>query len=110
LSATRGLKCRPEALYKSILGRVDSGVGSERAPANSLIEKDKVIMRISTFVSAIALGVLLSGSAFALDAAAPAPDAAARAAKSAECSKQADAKGLHGKDRKKFREECKKAK
>jgi hypothetical protein len=25
-----------------------------------------------------------------------------------ECSKEADAKGLHGKARKKFREECKK--
>ncbi len=70
-------------------------------------------MRISTFVSAIAFGVLLSSAAYALDAAAPAAtsaDAAARAAKSAECSKQADAKGLHGKERKKFREECKKAK
>ena len=28
----------------------------------------------------------------------------------AECSKEADAKGLHGKERKKFREECKKGK
>ena len=27
---------------------------------------------------------------------------------SLECSKQADAKGLHGKERKKFRSECKK--
>jgi len=26
-----------------------------------------------------------------------------------ECSKEADAKGLHGKERKKFRAECKKA-
>jgi hypothetical protein len=47
---------------------------------------------------------------------APAPKAAAPAAKakpertaaSLECSKQADAKGLHGKERKKFRSECKK--
>ena len=29
-------------------------------------------------------------------------------AKSQECSKEADAKGLHGKERKKFREKCKK--
>ena len=29
-------------------------------------------------------------------------------AESLECSKQADAKGLHGKERKKFRAECKK--
>ena len=66
-------------------------------------------MKISTFVSALALGVFVSGAAFALDAAdTPKPDATAKAAKSAECSKQADAKGLHGKERKKFREECKK--
>lgn len=31
-----------------------------------------------------------------------------RTAKSIECSKQADAKGLHGKERKKFRSQCKK--
>ena len=30
----------------------------------------------------------------------------AKAAKSKECSTQADAKGLHGKPRKKFRAEC----
>jgi hypothetical protein len=30
-------------------------------------------------------------------------------AESLECSKEADAKGLHGKERKKFRSECKKA-
>jgi hypothetical protein len=32
-----------------------------------------------------------------------------RSAASVECSKEADAKGLHGKERKKFRSECKKA-
>jgi hypothetical protein len=31
-----------------------------------------------------------------------------RTAASLECSKQADAKGLHGTDRRKFRSECKK--
>lgn len=49
----------------------------------------------------------------AAPAAAPAtaaPKAAApRSAASIDCSKQADAKGLHGKDRKKFRSDCKKA-
>ncbi|WP_290992325.1 PsiF family protein [Hyphomicrobium sp.] len=39
-----------------------------------------------------------SGAAFA---------AAEKSAASVECSKQADAKGLHGKERKKFREQCK---
>ena len=44
------------------------------------------------------------------DAAAPmAKTAKPRSAESLECSKQADAKGLHGKERKKFRSECKKA-
>lgn len=32
----------------------------------------------------------------------------ARSAESIECSKQADAKGLHGKERKAFRAKCKK--
>jgi hypothetical protein len=32
-----------------------------------------------------------------------------RTAASLECSKEADAKGLHGKERKKFRSECRKA-
>ena len=32
----------------------------------------------------------------------------ARSAESIECSKQADAKGLHGKERKTFRAKCKK--
>ena len=40
----------------------------------------------------------------------PAPASADdKQAKSKACSAQADAKGLHGKERKKFREECKKA-
>jgi hypothetical protein len=62
--------------------------------------------------------MLLMSSAFA-QTAAPAPTAAPAAkadtkapvvhsAASLECSKEADAKGLHGKERKKFRSECKK--
>ena len=44
------------------------------------------------------------------DSAAPAAKTAKpRTAESLECSKEADAKGLHGKERKKFRSECKKA-
>lgn len=45
------------------------------------------------------------------DAAAPADKKAAkpRTAASLECSKEADAKGLKGKERRKFRSECKKA-
>ncbi len=41
----------------------------------------------------------------AATAAAPTDDA--KKAKSKECSAEADAKGLHGKERKKFREQCK---
>jgi len=44
------------------------------------------------------------------DTAAPADKKMAKphSAESLECSKEADAKGLHGKERKKFRAECKK--
>jgi invasion protein IalB len=67
---------------------------------------------------ALAASLLLAGSAFAQTpspAASPAPAAAAtskstkpHSAASIECSKEADAKGLHGKERKKFRSDCKK--
>ena len=79
-------------------------------------------MKITTFVAALGVACLVASSAFATDAAAPAatpspaassamkPDKAAMEAKSQECSKEADAKGLHGKERKKFREQCKKGK
>ena len=72
-------------------------------------------MRFSTLVTAIALSALTSGAAFALDAAeptpgpAPAADAAAKAAKSSDCYKQADLKNLHGDKRRQFHHECMKA-
>ena len=64
--------------------------------------------------TAATLALLSGGAAYAQAPAAdkPAADAAkakpVRSAKSLDCSKQADAKGLHGKERKKFRSECKK--
>ena len=77
--------------------------------------------KISTLATATALAsLLLMGGAFAQTAAPAAKEAAPKAdakmakeakprtAESLECSKQADAKGLHGKERKKFRSECKK--
>jgi hypothetical protein len=82
------------------------------------------MMTLSSRVAATAIAsLLLMGSAFAqttAPAATPAAPAAAPAAKaekkpmirtaaSLECSKQADEKGLKGKERKKFRSECKKA-
>lgn len=79
-----------------------------------------------TFASRAAVAALASllvtGAAYAqsappakadtkTDAAAPADKKAAKqhTPESIECSKEADAKGLHGKERKKFRSECKKA-
>ena len=77
-----------------------------------------------TFASRVAVlavaSLFLTGSAFAQTPAPAAPDAKAapmakttkakpeQTAESKECSTQADAKGLHGKERKKFRSECKK--
>ncbi|MGY3585741.1 hypothetical protein ACVIGB_005202 [Bradyrhizobium sp. USDA 4341] len=80
------------------------------------------MMKISKLATATALAsLLLVGGAFAQTAAPAAKEAAPKAdgkmakeakprtAESLECSKEADAKGLHGKERKKFRSECKKA-
>jgi psiF repeat len=78
------------------------------------------MMKLSSLATAAALASqLLTGSAFA-QTAAPAKDATKteakapaekkeakpRTAASLECSKQADDKGLKGKERKKFRKEC----
>jgi invasion protein IalB len=83
-------------------------------------KKDLLTMKIITLVSACAVSAfLMGGAAYAIDAAPAAPAKPAstssmstttHSAKSVECSKEADAKGLHGKERKKFREECKKGK
>ena len=72
------------------------------------------MMTISSRAAATAFAsLLLMGSAFA-QATAPAAKTDTKApvvhtAASLECSKEADAKGLHGKERKKFRSDCKKA-
>ena len=72
------------------------------------------MMTISSRAAATAFAsLLLMGSAFA-QTTAPAAKSDTKApvvhtAASLECSKEADAKGLHGKERKKFRSECKKA-
>ena len=80
--------------------------------------------KLSSLATATAvLSVLLIGAASAqttapakteatkTEAKAPAEKKAEqpRTAASLECSKEADAKGLHGKERRKFRSECKKA-
>ena len=75
------------------------------------------MMTLSSRAVATAFASLfLMGSAFAQTPAPATPAAKTkgaaavrhRARASLECSKEADAKGLHGKERKKFRSECKK--
>jgi psiF repeat len=72
-------------------------------------------MKLKLILAALATTALLSvGIAKAEPASTPGtaqtpPSATAkgpRSAKSIECSKQADAKGLHGKERRKFRRQC----
>jgi invasion protein IalB len=74
-------------------------------------------MTLASRLAVVAVASLFAtGAAFAQTAAPAAKtDAAAttdkkapkeHSAESLECSKQADAKGLHGKERKKFRSEC----
>jgi hypothetical protein len=58
--------------------------------------------------AAAAMVVIGSGAVLAKDAKKPATPVV-HSPQSIECSKEADAKGLHGKERKKFRAECKKA-
>ena len=81
-------------------------------------------MKISTLAAAFALGLFAAGAALADDtpkpAATPKPvttpsasmklDSAEKVAKSADCYKQADVQGLHGKERKRFHSECMKGK
>lgn len=57
--------------------------------------------------AAVAMMAIGSGAALAKDAKNTATQVA-RSPESIQCSKDADAKGLHGKERKKFRAECKK--
>jgi phosphate-selective porin len=79
----------------------------------------------SRILATTVASLMLAGAAFAQTATPAAPAAPVaktapaktaapkekteRTAASLECSKQADAKGLHGKERKKFRSECKKS-
>jgi hypothetical protein len=76
-------------------------------------------MKLCILAAALGLGLLVSGAAYATDAAAPAAsptpkaavpvklDKAAAEARSQECLKEADVQGLRGRERKKFKEKCK---
>jgi hypothetical protein len=97
-----------------------SGSASSRNRRVSPSTKVFFMQRLASLVTAAALATsLLAGTAFAQTPAPAAKDSTAteskapaekkqRSAASLDCSKQADAKGLHGKERKKFRSECKK--
>jgi len=68
-------------------------------------------LAVATLASLLSTGLAFAQAtppAAKTDAAATADKKAPKAhsAESLECSKQADAKGLHGKERKKFRSEC----
>ena len=70
-------------------------------------------MKIIALVTSAAMAACLCGGAAFAQTTAPAPAAPAakaapvqHSAQSLECSKQADAKGLHGTERKKFRAAC----
>lgn len=68
-------------------------------------------MTLKMFLVAVGTVALLSTGAAQAQAPSAKPAAAAakpRSAKSMECSKEADAKNLHGKPRKKFMSTCKK--
>ena len=65
----------------------------------------------AAFASLIFVGAAVAQSTTPAPAASPAPaktttSAKPRSPESLECSKQADEKGLKGKERKKFRKEC----
>jgi hypothetical protein len=99
-------------------------LAARRSPPPS--REDHVMTLMSRTLIAACASLLLAGSAFAQTPApatgaapaaksAPAKSTSAkpaaakpeRSAVSLDCSKQADAKGLHGKERKKFRSQCK---
>ena len=66
------------------------------------------MISLKTMAAAAAAMVIIgSGAALAKDANKPATPVV-HSPELIECSKQADAKGLHGKERKKFRAHCKK--
>lgn len=79
-------------------------------------------MKMCILAVALGLDLLVSGAALATDAAAPAasptptatmvvkPDKAAMEARSQECSKEADVQGLRGKERRRFKDKCKRGK
>ena len=65
-------------------------------------------MNVTKFLTAVIFAASLTTGASAATADKPGKVAKVHTPESIECSKEADAKGLHGKERKTFRAECKK--
>jgi hypothetical protein len=66
-------------------------------------------MTIRMLLAALGTVALLSTATVQAEPAAPSPTPptkVTRSAKSVECSRQANEKGLHGKERRKFRRQC----
>jgi hypothetical protein len=64
---------------------------------------------IAALMSTVAVGAAFAQTTSPAGKTPPAKAATAKpSAAASECSKQADAKGLHGKEREKFRAQCKK--
>lgn len=82
-----------------------------RSVKSRIIGRDKTrtfITVIKTLLAATAALFVASGAAMALDATTAAKPAKVHSPESIACSKEADAKNLHGNERKKFRADCKK--
>jgi hypothetical protein len=87
------------ARYRRRIGPVFPQIGSTQ-------EERRMKKLPAALVSAGAAVSIMVGAAFA-QTAAPNPAPVDRKALAKECSKQADAKGLRGKPRKRFRDACK---
>lgn len=111
-AAPRTLGCAPTSLYwRKNGGNLGLGWG---------LNLETLIMKISTLLASVVVAGFVATGALAQTATpspstppaattAPAKAKTPQTAVSQACSAQADAKGLHGKDRKKFRQSCKKS-
>jgi hypothetical protein len=69
------------------------------------VRTDALEIAMKKILATLCMTLLLAGGAVAAEK--KKSEAKPRTAKSIECSKLADAKGLHGKERSKFRSKCK---
>jgi len=99
---------RPAALWRTVFATYKAAAPRRSARPFAFHGLRKIeSMKISTL--ALAFGLVGCGCAIAQTTPVPKIDAAAKAARSAECNKKADGDNLQGKERKKFLKECKAA-